>query len=277
MKAGRIIGWVVGGLLLLVIIYFASTQFKANPLNQIKASLSKHNDNPIVLKFQKEWDSCDDANHPSLGGKEMCQTMTIFGEGMEVGNAIGANEHIMKSLSKNQNDEMRKLMGVLANCRDDLTCKKDGFADVIVFLSSLSGFSWDASKGIDQNTPEVAQEPSAEQSSSDSADASQTNTPQPVPSTASSESMNLSPSFNCALARTNVEHTICSDPQLIAADSELNSTYSQLNKDDDLVQAQRAWVRTRNKCTDAECLYALYKTRNDELSGRLNGGGVLAQ
>ena len=276
MKAGRIIVWVVGCLLILIIIYFASTQFKASPLNQIKASLSKHNDIPILLKYQEEWNSCDDPDKPSLGGKPMCQTMTIFGEGMAVGNAIDANEHIMKNLSKNQNDEMRKLMGVLANCGNDLTCKRDGFEDVIVFLSSLPNFSWAASKGADKSTPEVAQEPSAEQSSSDSQTVVDAN-PQPVPSTASSASMNPSPSFNCALARTNVEHTICSDPQLIAADSELNSTYSQLKKDSDLVQAQRAWVRTRNKCTDADCLYTLYKTRNDELSGRLNGGGVLAQ
>ena len=80
-----------------------------------------------------------------------------------------------------------------------------------------------------------------------------------------------STSFNCALARTNIEKTICSDPQLIAADSKLNSVYKVLKKSDELKHSQRDWLHIRNQCSDAKCISAVYKTRIDELSGRLSG------
>ncbi|WP_410210676.1 lysozyme inhibitor LprI family protein [Aquirhabdus sp.] len=82
---------------------------------------------------------------------------------------------------------------------------------------------------------------------------------------------NLSASFNCEFARTSVEHIICNDLQLIAADSKLNSEYAALKKTDDLKHEQRGWLHARNQCTNTECIRQLYKTRTDELSGRLSG------
>ncbi len=73
-------------------------------------------------------------------------------------------------------------------------------------------------------------------------------------------------SFNCDLASTVVEKTICNDESLNKADERLNEVYKKAkNVDPTIVQAQREWVKVRNKATSVEELDSLHEARISEL------------
>jgi uncharacterized protein len=85
-----------------------------------------------------------------------------------------------------------------------------------------------------------------------------------------------SPSFNCALARSEVEHLICAVPSLQAKDNALARQYAAaLARNPDQVavikQDQIAWWRRRNACAGpaaemADCVGRLYDARMEDLS-----------
>ena len=58
------------------------------------------------------------------------------------------------------------------------------------------------------------------------------------------------PSFDCARARTSVEHMICGNPNLARRD-----------------RAQRSWLQSRNACTSVRCVAASYDYRMKQLGG----------
>jgi uncharacterized protein len=86
-----------------------------------------------------------------------------------------------------------------------------------------------------------------------------------------------SPSFNCALARSEVEHLICALPSLQAKDNAMARQYAAtLARNPDNVEAikkaQIAWWRRRNACVGsavemADCVGRSYDTRMNELGG----------
>ncbi|MCY0910315.1 lysozyme inhibitor LprI family protein [Massilia antarctica] len=89
---------------------------------------------------------------------------------------------------------------------------------------------------------------------------------------ASACSFSSAASFDCALAATTVEKTICADDQLSLLDSQLAQSYmeakSSSSSADLLKSEQRAWLATvRNKCADAECLRQAYTVRIAHFGG----------
>ncbi len=76
------------------------------------------------------------------------------------------------------------------------------------------------------------------------------------------------PAFDCALASTSTERTICAVPALGSLDRELNSLYAGLIDEpgspgaDALRREQRGWIGQRNRCgADAACLEQRYRER----------------
>ncbi len=77
-------------------------------------------------------------------------------------------------------------------------------------------------------------------------------------------------SFDCAKAATKVEMLVCANAALSAQDEALAATYRQaasLSKpgDSEPKTSQRAWLKQRNVCADAECVAAAYRARIAEL------------
>lgn len=72
-------------------------------------------------------------------------------------------------------------------------------------------------------------------------------------------------SFDCAKAGTKVEHIICDTPEISTLDDELSAAYKAALKDKRqayaIRQAQKKWMKERNKCADAECVMGRYKER----------------
>lgn len=82
-------------------------------------------------------------------------------------------------------------------------------------------------------------------------------------------------SFDCAAARSPIEHAICNDAQLSALDSQLADTYraalSKHGVDTDTLKAeQRDWLKQRvpSGQIDVEELKSAYRTRIDELEAQ---------
>ncbi|MGN8088779.1 lysozyme inhibitor LprI family protein [Ralstonia sp. 22086] len=82
-------------------------------------------------------------------------------------------------------------------------------------------------------------------------------------------------SFDCAAARSPIEHAICTDAQLSALDSELADTYrAALSKHGvdtgELKAAQRDWLKQRAPSgqIDVEELKSAYRSRIDELEAQ---------
>lgn len=79
--------------------------------------------------------------------------------------------------------------------------------------------------------------------------------------------------FDCKMAATEVEKTICVDDALSAADYMLTYQYKVLlsvpSSDPTLKDSQRAWLRERNKCTEVRCLLAAYRSRTEDLRKRI--------
>jgi uncharacterized protein len=96
---------------------------------------------------------------------------------------------------------------------------------------------------------------------------SQTPAAQPVAS--------VSPSFDCAQARTLVETLICGDSKLAADDSELAGAYRKAMAAstavgpaavDSLKSSERQFIVQRNQCTDAACVSQVYHDRLAQLA-----------
>lgn len=97
--------------------------------------------------------------------------------------------------------------------------------------------------------------------------------PLPDPTAESSVSgENVSPSFNCALATTDVEEWICDQPALAAADRAMAANYRRA-----LGQAEGAratllrrtadnFLRYRNRCPDPDCVAQAYQGRLREIA-----------
>lgn len=78
----------------------------------------------------------------------------------------------------------------------------------------------------------------------------------------------LSASFNCDKARSKMEHMICSDAQLSAADEQLNIAYRHAVQRSEakpvLTQWQRDWLSHSDEvrgCNDARCLTQAFLNR----------------
>ena len=92
----------------------------------------------------------------------------------------------------------------------------------------------------------------------------------PRPQSAARRSAAWNPSFNCKYARTRAEHMICSDPDLAAADVELDRAYraarSATPDKEMLNELQTEWRSSvRDTCPDVDCMMSAYEQRIDEL------------
>lgn len=79
-------------------------------------------------------------------------------------------------------------------------------------------------------------------------------------------------SFDCAKARTPVEQMICSEWQLERLDERMATLFERAREADGadrdaLLAAQRAWLQTRDACTDIACLEQTYRERIAALGG----------
>lgn len=81
-----------------------------------------------------------------------------------------------------------------------------------------------------------------------------------------------SASFNCAKASGSVETSICTNATLGKLDGALAANYKSMMASDigdgpraDLKASQRAWIGSRNKCTDTKCLEDAYRQRVDQV------------
>mgnify|MGYP000853181553 FL=1 len=77
-------------------------------------------------------------------------------------------------------------------------------------------------------------------------------------------------SFDCTKATTEVEKLVCADAALSAQDEALAATYRQAASlttpgDTEPRASQRAWLKQRNACTEAECVANAYRARIAEL------------
>jgi len=88
------------------------------------------------------------------------------------------------------------------------------------------------------------------------------NPPQPA-----SSASNDGPSFDCNGRLNRTERRICNNPQLAALDVEMAGLYSrvvtsELGEWENIRDAQRSWLRTRNKCgADDQCLIETYESQ----------------
>lgn len=74
-------------------------------------------------------------------------------------------------------------------------------------------------------------------------------------------------SFDCSLARTQVELLICATPKLGVLDRRMASLYAERRRaQPGSGDEQLAWIAVRNQCGDVACLYDVYQNRISELS-----------
>ncbi len=76
-------------------------------------------------------------------------------------------------------------------------------------------------------------------------------------------------SFDCSLAESPVEQTICSTPALSEQDDAMNTLYQHqlraVNNPQLLEQQHTQWLQARAQCEDTLCIATLYENRMDEL------------
>ena len=80
-------------------------------------------------------------------------------------------------------------------------------------------------------------------------------------------------SFNCENAKTLVEQYICKDSNISRQDEELNDIYKTIldksyNPEQEKIE-QKAWLKERNACKDAECIESSYSTRIVEIKNEI--------
>ena len=75
-------------------------------------------------------------------------------------------------------------------------------------------------------------------------------------------SSTFSASFDCKLARSTIEKSICSNEELSKLDEELGTTYknikSQTKRPDQLKMYQTDWLEQRNRCANETCIADSY-------------------
>jgi uncharacterized protein len=81
-------------------------------------------------------------------------------------------------------------------------------------------------------------------------------------------------SFDCSKATSIVDRSICADPVVSGLDEDLAKVYSKARVDsnfsNELLENQRAWLRTRNDCgNNSSCLVKSYRERIAQLN-RIN-------
>lgn len=83
-------------------------------------------------------------------------------------------------------------------------------------------------------------------------------------------------SIECAAPKSKIENMVCSDRYLLNLDELLDHTYKQLKSESssedqfDVANAQRLWVKNvRDKCSDQDCLWNVYKARVWALTEKL--------
>jgi uncharacterized protein len=90
-------------------------------------------------------------------------------------------------------------------------------------------------------------------------------------------------SFDCARAGNTLEHTICDDAVLSAADGHMGELYRELrgsltkSRQDELKQEQRDWLKQRTRicaADDTGCLLPVYQQRIASLQARLSGSQI---
>lgn len=87
-----------------------------------------------------------------------------------------------------------------------------------------------------------------------------------------------SPSFDCTVAASPVEHMICTSDRLADLDNRMASQYMQMTRNfgvvPKLIASQRDWISQRNACTDAKCVEEAYYDRLGVLANvRVYGSG----
>jgi uncharacterized protein len=86
-----------------------------------------------------------------------------------------------------------------------------------------------------------------------------------TPETQVTQTATSLPSFDCAMASTSTEQTICRDAVLGELDRTLAEKYQRMRDagigGDILTTTQRLWVSTRNACSDKACLADAYLSR----------------
>ena len=89
-----------------------------------------------------------------------------------------------------------------------------------------------------------------------------------------------SPTFDCTKAQSSIEKLIGTSADLAKLDVELLQTYRRAASIADdpasLKTEQRSWLKSRNTCSDAECLSVKYRRRIDTLKTLANGHGAAA-
>jgi uncharacterized protein len=72
-------------------------------------------------------------------------------------------------------------------------------------------------------------------------------------------------SFDCGKAQTSVEHLICDNPEISKLDEEMAAKYKAVLKDNAQAkavrQAQRQWLKERNRCEDVACIKQIFEVR----------------
>lgn len=80
-------------------------------------------------------------------------------------------------------------------------------------------------------------------------------------------------SFNCSLAKSRIEKSICANAVISNADEELSKSYktvkSQAQMPGLLTQNQLEWLKRRDECKDDSCLTREYMTRKEFISNWL--------
>ena len=88
-------------------------------------------------------------------------------------------------------------------------------------------------------------------------------------------------SFDCAKARTKVEHLICGNAELSKLDEKLNTAYKTVLQEKryarSIKKAQIHWMKKRNKCADAECVKHEYESRLYELTMKVEQDNASVQ
>ena len=72
-------------------------------------------------------------------------------------------------------------------------------------------------------------------------------------------------SFDCDIAKSNIEKSICSSAELSRADENLSKSFNEVKakaqRPDLLTNNQLDWLKHRNKCKEEKCLLIEYKSR----------------
>ena len=76
-------------------------------------------------------------------------------------------------------------------------------------------------------------------------------------------------SFNCKAKLNNVEKMICSDDKTSSLDDQLASQYKEIMSNSRntavVIEEQKSWLKKRNACKNANCLYSEYENRITQL------------